>query len=345
MIRKIVHAFAVLSLLFIAGSSLANERPSVVNFGVATAGVGGRPQAGGFPTATAHARGVLESALAEKGVKVKWHFFPTAGPGVNEALSNNLLDIVFQGDLPNIVGKAAGLDTRLILAGYRNGHTYVVARAGSPINSIADLKGKKVAIFKGTCLQLVANRVLAANNLKESDLNAYNMDFASSNAAIASGDIDAVFTSAVGAFSLRDRGLGKIIYSGKTDGGKFGCSASVLATSRFADSYPEITQKIVTALVRNRVWAVDPANEIEQYGLWAKSGYAFRYFREDNEGTNLKSRFSPLLDQEFRNKYKEAVQDSLDFGLIRRAVDIDEWFDDQYLKRALAELGREGYWQ
>ncbi|MEC8849679.1 MAG: ABC transporter substrate-binding protein [Pseudomonadota bacterium] len=345
MIKKILNAFAALSLLLVTGSALADARPAVVNFGIATAGVGGRPQAGGFPVATAHARGVLESALAEEGVQIKWHFFPTAGPGVNEALSNNLLDIVFQGDLPNIIGKAAGLDTRLIVAGSRNGHSYVVARAGSPINSIADLKGKKVAIFKGTCTHLVANRLLAANNLAESDLVVYNMDGASSNAAIASGDIDAVFTGGAAAFSLRDRGLGRIIYSGKGDDGKFGCSTGILATRKFAERYPDITQKIVTTLVRNRVWAGDPANEIEQYGLWAKSGYAFRYWREDFGGTDLKRAFSPLLDQELRTNYKEAVQDSLDFGLIRRPVDIDEWFDDQYLNRALSDLGLEDYWQ
>lgn len=342
MFKRLAFTFSLtLALLSSVAHAVSDgtDGPKVINIGVADAGVGGRPATGGSPISSAHARGVLEEAFKEDGIQVKWVFFPTAGPGVNEALSNNLLDFAFQGDLPNLVGKAAGLPTKLILAEYRKGNLYVVAREGSGIESLKDLRGKKVALFKGTCLQLSTNRILQSAGLTENDVRFYNMDFASTTAALASGDIDAAFTGATGAFPLRDRGIAKVIYDGREDGGKYGCASSILVTEQFADKYRNATQKLVTTLVKDRIWAVNPKNKNDQYKLWAKSGYPYRTYKEDLDKADWALRFSPLLDQEFRDSYKSSVQDSLDFKLIREPVDVDSWFDESYVTKALSDLG------
>lgn len=332
--------------LAISANVIAEVAPKVINFGVATAGVGGRPAAGGSGIGTVHSRQALEQAFKEQGTEIKWTFFPTAGPGVNESLSNNLLDVVWEGDLAAVVGHAAGLDTRIILSDSRNGIMTVIARSGSGIKSVADLRGKKVAMFKGTCLQLSAARILAEAGLTEKDIRSYNMDPASANAALASGDIDALFTSATGALPLRDRGLGEIIYDGRKDGGQYGCTLNILATSKFAKQYPETLQKLVTTLVKERIWSTDPNNFSEVTRHWAKSGYAARYYREEYEGANLRHRFSPLLDDYLRDRFKLDIEDSYKLRLIRKKFDVDSWFDDQYIKRAFIELGiTEDYWK
>jgi|SRR5690606_2112483 len=328
-----------LTLASTSYAALAEVHPKTINIGVANAGVGGRPNIGGYPLATVHARQVLENAFKDQGTEIKWTFLPTAGPGVNEGLSNNLYDVIWQGDLPNIIGKSAGLDTKFVIADGRAGHIQIVARPGIGINSVSDLRGKKVALFKGTCLQLSANRILADAGLTERDLRLINMDTASANAAIASGDIDALFTLAAVSLPLRDRGLGQIIYDGKNDNGKHGCGLGISVTRNFAEKYPESTQKLVTELLRDRLWSVNPANRDEQYRLWTRSGYSLKNYREDLDGVDLRHRFSPLLDDEFRTVYQKAIEDSTRYKLVRRSVDINSWFDESYLNKAFQELG------
>lgn len=198
----------------------------------------------------------MPAVFLRKNSKKRWHrgaleFFTTAGPGVNEAISNGLLDFAFQGDLPSLVGKAGGLDTRLILAGSRNGTFYIGATPSFGIQLVADLKGRKMGLFKGTAVQLAAQRVLAGNGLTESDLRIYNMDSAAGNSAIASGDIDALFGGS-NLFNLRDQGLLRLIYDGRIDDNRYGYESGVLVLGAFAKKYPEIAYRVVKIFVQAR---------------------------------------------------------------------------------------------
>ncbi|MEN0106811.1 MAG: nitrate ABC transporter substrate-binding protein, partial [Pseudomonas sp.] len=58
----------------------------------------------------------LEKEFAADGIEVQWNFFKGAGPAVNEALANGQVDFAYLGDLPAIVGKANGQDTRQLSA-------------------------------------------------------------------------------------------------------------------------------------------------------------------------------------------------------------------------------------
>ena len=59
-----------------------------------------------------------------------------AGPAVNEALSNKQIDFAYQGDLPQVVGRANGLKTKLLVASGVRNNLYLVAPAASPLSSI-----------------------------------------------------------------------------------------------------------------------------------------------------------------------------------------------------------------
>ena len=69
---------------------------------------------------------------------------------VNEALANNQLDFAIQGDLPEIIGRANGLKTKLLLASGAHAPIYLAVPTGSPIHKVRDLRGKKLSIFRGT---------------------------------------------------------------------------------------------------------------------------------------------------------------------------------------------------
>jgi sulfonate transport system substrate-binding protein len=334
-------------LLLLTGQILqdahAYNKPEVINFGIAAAGIGGRPNVGGWLGGTVHGKKFLESEFKDDNIEIRWHFFQTAGPGVNEALTNDLLDFAAQGDLPNIIGRANGLKTKILLPASRRGNNYIAATEESGIEKIEDLRGKRVSIFKGTCTQLVANRLLEAHGLKETDLKVYNMNSGASVAALASKDIDAA-VSANDLFAIRDRGLAKVIYNSKDEDSKHGCATSFLVTQKFAQQYPEVTQRVVNALVKAAHFSSEESNRAELLKLWQQSGTPARHYSQDWDKVSLKERHNILIDDYFVERYKLSIKDSLRFGLIQNPVDINQWFDTSYLETALKELKLENYW-
>lgn len=138
----------------------------------------------------------LEEELATAGAldtKVTWHSF-SAGPLMNEALTANQLDIAFTGDFPAILGKSTGLETHLIgiaSSGYSSQAGVVLAN--SSLKSIKDLKGKKVATFKGTTAHHLLVLALQEAGLQLTDIELVNLSLGDINNALLNGDVDAAF--------------------------------------------------------------------------------------------------------------------------------------------------------
>ena len=314
-----------------------------IRIGVPGVGVGNRPVAGGGAYTLMHVQGTLAEEFRKDGIEVKWAFFRGAGPAVNEAVANNLLDVFNLGHLPSVVGRASGLKTRLLATSGRRSHAYVVVPADSTINSIEDLRGKRVAIFKGTATQLSANRILEGHGLHEQDLKAINMDTNTGKAAIATKDIDAVF-GGTDLLALRDQGIGKIIYTTKGDSPTYPSNGGIIARQEFIDAHPDVVQRIITLLVKTAAWASDEKNRGQLFQLWAKSGTPFSNYKENAQGEDLKGQVSPLLDDYIIARYKAALDDSKRYGLVRSTFDVDAWTDRRFIDQALRDSKLTGFW-
>lgn len=168
---------------------------------------------------------------------MEWHYFKGAGPAVNEALANKQLDFAWQGDLPAAVGKAGGLNTKLIAADGLLSSNYLVVPAGSPAKTLEDLKGKKIALFKGTNLQLATARTLKQAGLSDRDFRTINMDFPTAAAALASKDIDGAWLSST-AFELQKNGVGRIIYDTRAVDARLTRQTHVLVDGDFEQQHP-----------------------------------------------------------------------------------------------------------
>ncbi|QBE63792.1 ABC transporter substrate-binding protein [Pseudoduganella lutea] len=345
------RSFFASTLQFAAGIALAvtaahavAAAPAVIRVGVASPAHGSPPGISGSSIAVAHATGAIEQEFKPDNVKIEWYFFKGAGPAVNEALSNRQLDFAFQGDLPSIIGKAAGLKTRLILATGIRAHIYLAVPPESTIRSVKDLKGKRVAFFKGTNGQLPIDRLLAAHGLTEKDLRVVNLDTATSQAALTTKDIDAVF-GGYDLIKLRDKGVARIVYTSKGDSPVFTRQSHMLVTDEFAQKYPEQTRRFVKAVVKAARWSSDDANREEVFRMWARTGTAkLEHWKEDYEGQPLRTRLSPLFDPFLTERYKDAVEHAYEFRLIRRKFPVDTWIDRSFLDAALKELKLENYW-
>ena len=163
---------------------------------VAEVRIGYAPNTFYAPILVAKQKKWIEEELAAAGSAtptVKWQSF-SAGPMMNEAIAAGQLDVIFTGDVPSIIGKANGFEIRLIgtsSSGYRSQAGVVLAN--SPVASVKDLKGKKVATFKGTTAHHLLVLALKEAGLKLSDIELVNLTLPDMNNALLRGEVDAAF--------------------------------------------------------------------------------------------------------------------------------------------------------
>ncbi|WP_035057610.1 ABC transporter substrate-binding protein [Andreprevotia chitinilytica] len=319
----------------------AEDKPTLIRFAYPGAGTGGRPQADSSFIATAHLQGALEQEFKNDGIKVQWTFFPGAGPSVNESFANGLVDFAFHGDLPLIVGRSTGLKHKIIFGASRFGNLYFVVPADSTAKTLADLKGKRIATFKGTAGQLQLGRVFEKYGFTEKDFKVVNLDTDTTKASLATKDIDGAIISP---FDLQSRGVAKILFEIPRDP-KVTSVGSVWVSEEFEKKYPSSVQKVVNAFVRAAAWTSDEKNRDTNFKLWAQSGnISYIDFQKTWNGYTMKERNTPLLDDYYRFTLQKAVDESRRFKLIRRDVSLDGWIEPKYLQTALKEQHLENYW-
>ncbi len=136
-------------------------------------------------------RGTLEKELAPLGVSVTWTEF-NAGPVQLEALNVGAIDFGDVGEAPPIFAQAAGAP--LVYAGAtvpRPRNEAIIVPKGSPIKTVADLKGKRVAYNKGSNVQYFLVKLLEKNGLKYGDVQSIFLPPPDARAAFEKGAIDA----------------------------------------------------------------------------------------------------------------------------------------------------------
>lgn len=340
--KRVAAFFGALALTLglAAPAAHAEDKPTVIRIAVPGAGTGGRPLTTGLQ-GTLHLKGVFEEEFKKDGIQVKWVFFPSAGPGVNEAFANGLIDFSSHGDLPLIVGRSTGLKHKIIATSGRGGNVYFVVPPDSPAKTLADLKGKTLATFKGTAGQLQLARVLAKNGFTDKDFRVISADNDTTKASLATKDIDGTLISP---FDLEARGIGRTLFKYDNDL-SLSTPSTFWVSEAFEKKYPQIVQRVVTAMTRSAAWASDEKHRDEQFQLWAKAGSTpYIDFKKSWEGHPLKFRLNPLIDEYYVASLQKAVNEARQFKLIRRDVSLDGWIEPKYQKAALKELKLEHFW-
>ncbi|KVD36144.1 sulfonate ABC transporter substrate-binding protein [Burkholderia ubonensis] len=137
------------------------------------------------------ARGTLEKRLASQRVAVEWLEFP-AGPQLLEGLNAGAIDVGTVGETPPIFAQAAGVD--FVYIGSEppapRGEAIVVP-SESPIRSVAQLRGKKVALNKGSNVHYLLVKALEHAGLAYADIQPVYLTPADARAAFVQRNVDA----------------------------------------------------------------------------------------------------------------------------------------------------------
>src|SRR5689334_11213775 len=136
-------------------------------------------------------KGTLEEKLKSAGYNVVWTEFPS-GPPLLEALNVGALDFGNTGEAPPIFAQAAGAAIQYVA--YEppapKGEAILVPK-DSPLKSVADLKGKKVALNKGSNVHYLLAKALEKAGLKYTDVTPVFLAPADGRAAFERGAVDA----------------------------------------------------------------------------------------------------------------------------------------------------------
>ncbi len=201
------------------------------------------------------AQGKLEQALAKLGVKVEWSEF-LAGPPLLEALNVGAIDMSADvADTVPLFAQAAGAKI-VYLAQEAPSPTAqgILVPEHSPLKNAADLKGKKVAVTKGTGGHYLLITALTRAGLTLKDITPVYLSPADGRAAFERGSVDAWVTwdpfLSAGQLQARARLL--------TDGrGIASYQRYYLASSSFAAERPEVCAVIF--------------KELREAGRWVKA--------------------------------------------------------------------------
>lgn len=137
------------------------------------------------------AQGLLEKRFAADGVTIKWAEFQF-GPPLLEALSAGAIDYGYTGDAPPIFAQAGHANLLYAAAIPARGYGQaIVVPQDSPIKTLADLKGKKIGVAKGSSAHNLLVAALESAKIGWSEINPLYLAPADASAAFARGAIEA----------------------------------------------------------------------------------------------------------------------------------------------------------
>lgn len=203
--------------------------------------------------------GELEKKLTAKGFTVEWTEFPS-GPPLLEAVNAGAIDIGQTGEAPPIFAQAAAADFVYIAhePPAPKGEAILVPK-DSAIKSVGDLKGKKVALNKGSNVHYLLVKLLEKAGVKYSDITPVFLAPADARAAFETGAVDAWVIwdpyqasaeTTLGARTLADG-------SGVVPNNQF-----YLARKAFVEANPQIVDTVIDAVADIDRWAAGNASKV-----------------------------------------------------------------------------------
>ncbi len=240
--KLILSALTAAIMLGSTASAFAETAPKVVNIGYQKANI----------FALLKYRGTLDADFKKQGIEVRWVEF-TAGPQMLEGLNVGSIDLAATGDAPPVIAQAAQADLVYLAHSPASPKTEaIVVPENSSVKTVADLKGKRVALNKGSDVNYLLVAALEKAGLTYKDITPVYLTPSDARAAFQRGAIDA--------WAIWDPFLSEVETNAKAREvtnaeGLVPHYTFFLASRKFADTYPQTAVKLVDELKTTSDWA------------------------------------------------------------------------------------------
>jgi sulfonate transport system substrate-binding protein len=196
-------------------------------------------------------RGTLEQRLAAQKIAVKWTEFP-AGPVLLEGLNVGSIDFGTVGEAPPIFAQAAG--ARLVYVGHEPaspGSEAIVVPKGSSLRTLADLRGKKIVLNKGSNVHFLLVRALEKAGVPWAEIQPIYLPPAEARAAFERGSVDAwVIWDPFLAAAEQQLGA-RVLADGR---GLVSNHQFYLAARGFVERHPDLTRILLEEIAKVDDW-------------------------------------------------------------------------------------------
>jgi sulfonate transport system substrate-binding protein len=201
----------------------------------------------------------LEQDFARDGISVEW----TQSLGSNKALellNSKSIDFGSTAGAAALIGKANGNPIKAIYVYSRPEWTALVVRKDSTISKIEDLKGKKVAVTRGTDPHIFLLRALHEAGLTEKDIEMVVLQHPDGRIALEKGDVDA-WAGLDPMMAQTEIQSGSRLFYRNVNFNSYGV---LNVREEFAKRYPAYVERVLAAYEKARVWAIQNPEEFRK---------------------------------------------------------------------------------
>ena len=209
-------------------------------------------------------KGWIEEEFKKDGIEIRW----VQSHGSNKALeflNAGAIEFGSSAGSAALLAKINGNPIQSIYIYSKPEWTALVTKASSGIKSVADLKGKRVAVTRGTDPYIFLLRALAGAGLSEKDIRPVLVQHADGRTALERGDVDA-WAGLDPMMAETELEKGSVLFYRNADANTYGV---LNVREAFAKEHPEIVIRVLRQYERARKWSI--ANPAELRNTLAKA--------------------------------------------------------------------------
>ena len=193
--------------------------------------------------------GWLEEDLGKDGIKVTW-LYSAGSNKANEAISSGSADLASTAGAAALLARTNGVPLRTVYVFSKPEWTALVVPKDSPLTSVAQLKGKKIAATRGTDPFFFLLRALKEAGLKQSDVEIVNLQHSDGRLALERGNVDAWAGLDPHMASAELRGGARLLYRNID----FNTYGTLNAREDFLQKYPATVRRVLAQYSRAADW-------------------------------------------------------------------------------------------
>ena len=260
--------------------------------------------------------GWLEQALP--GAKVSWVLSQGSNRSL-EYLNSGGVDFASSASLSAELRRANGSPIKSVYVYSRAEWTALVVAKDSPLNSVNDLKGKKIAATKGTDPYLFTLRALEQAGLQKDDVELLHLQHPDGRTALEKGDVDAWAGLDPHMAASELQAGSRLLYRNKD----FNSYGVISVTEAFAKQHPQTIATVIKAYEKARHWAIAHPGEFTQL-LAEESKLPLDVAKLQLSRTDLSA---PQLTAEDAKASKAAAPILVSEELVKRGADVNQVID------------------
>ncbi|RMO13598.1 putative substrate-binding transport protein [Pseudomonas cichorii] len=260
--------------------------------------------------------GWVEKALPNS--KVSWVFSQGSNRSL-EYLNSGGADFGSSASLSAVLARANGSPIKSVYVYSRAEWTALVVRKDSPLKSVNDLKGKKIAATKGTDPYLFTLRSLAKAGLEKNDVELLHLQHPDGRTALEKGDVDAWAGLDPHMAASELQAGSRLLYRNKD----FNSYGVISVTESFAKAHPQTITAVIKAYEQARHWAIAHPEEFAKL-LAEESKLPLDVARLQLTRTDLSA---PQLTDKDIEASKAAAPILVSEELVKRGVDVNQVID------------------